>query len=149
MKIYIAGSFSKRRERKSLKHMIEMVQSLYPNAELYIPMNFKVPGDYLKEDGTWNLPNAIWADRVYRNDMKNLSEADLVFVMYTGHISSSGTVWEMGYARGAGKHVIVYIPVWVKGDVSLMVMNSSNQVLKEDGQIHWVTSSFCSQFNQK
>lgn len=137
MKIYIAGPFSTERERESLKHMIELVKSRYPGYSLYIPMEYKVPGDFQKLDGTWNLSNDEWARKVYENDIKNLDSADLVIFMYTGHYCSSGTIWEVGYACGKGIITIIYIPEWAqKENMSLMVMNSTKHCLIEDGNIH-------------
>lgn len=149
MNIYIAGPFSTEKERESLKHMIKLVQKRYPDVNLYIPMEYKVPGDFQKLDGTWNLPNTEWAKRVYENDIKELNRADLVFAMYVGHYHSSGTVWEIGYACGRETSVILYVPEWVKGDMSLMILNGVHKKLTEDGLIVPITEEYLSQFNQK
>ena len=149
MRIYIAGPFSHQEERESLKHMIELVKKRYPEANFYIPMEYKVPEDFQKEDGTWNLPNYKWAKRVYESDIKHLDTASIVIALYVGHYCSSGTVWEIGYARGKGIPVIAYIPECVKGDVSLMVMNGFSSYIGEDGDLHPITEEFLSKFNQK
>ena len=150
MKIYIAGPFSQENERKSLKHMIELVKLANPNAEFYIPMEFKVEGDFQKPDGTWNLPNEEWARRVYEEDLKHLNEADIVYAQYVGHYCSSGTVWEMGYANAKGIPVVAYIPAWAyEKNMSLMVLNSFFGFLDEDGSIMKNSLAYLSQFNQK
>ena len=149
MRIYIAGPFSHQKEREALQHMIELVRKRYPDANLYIPMEYKVPEDFQKLDGTWNLPNHQWAQKVYESDIKHLDTASMVIALYVGHYCSSGTVWEMGYAKGKGIPVIAYIPEWVKGDMSLMVMNGFDKYLGEDGNIHPITEEFLSKFNQK
>ena len=150
MKIYIAGPFSKDNERESLNRMITLVKKNYPNAELYIPMEFKVEGDFKNEDGTWNLPNEVWGKKVYESDIKHLNEADMVFGLYIGHYCSSGTVWELGYAAGRGIETVIYIPDWArKEDMSLMLLNGSPWRLEEDGTIAQMTPNFKSQFNQK
>jgi nucleoside 2-deoxyribosyltransferase len=69
MRIYIAGPFSHPEEREALQHMIELVKKRYPDANLYIPMEYKVPGDFQKLDGTWNLANHEWAKKVYESDI--------------------------------------------------------------------------------
>lgn len=149
MSIYIAGPFSTKREKETLKHMIELINKRYPGYNLYVPMDYKVPGDFQKLDGTWNLPNTEWAKRVYENDVKELDKAEMVFAMYVGHYCTSGTIWEVGYACGKGIPVIIYIPEWVEEDVSLMVMNGITRRITEDGLIISITEDYLSQFNQK
>lgn len=149
MNIYIAGPFSHDNERESLKHMIALVRKRYPDAILYIPMEYKVPEDFQKIDGTWNLPNEEWARKVYESDIEHLNKADLVFVLYIGHYCSSGSIWEVGYACGKGIPVIAYIPEWVKGDMSLMVMNGLDKYMTEDSILCPVTPEYLSKFNQK
>jgi nucleoside 2-deoxyribosyltransferase len=149
-KIYIAGPFSKPEERESLKKMIDIVSTRYYRLDLYIPMEYKVPGDFQKLDGTWNLSNQEWARKVYENDVKHLDEAEAVFAMYVGHYCSSGTIWEVGYANGKGIPVYAYIPEWAKGEnVSLMVMNSFKGYIDDNGYIHRFTDEDLAQFNQK
>lgn len=149
MRIYIAGPFSHPEEREALQHMIELVRKRYPDANLYVPMEYKVPGDFQKLDGTWNLANHEWAKAVYESDIKHLDTASIVIALYVGHYCSSGTVWEIGYAKGKGIPVVTYIPEWVKGDVSLMVMNGFEKYLGEDGNIYPMSEEFLTKFNQK
>ena len=129
--------------------MISLVKKRYPDARLYIPMEYKVPEDFQKLDGTWNLPNNMWAQKVFLHDKEELDKADLVFALYVGHYCSSGTVWEIGYACGKGIPVIAYIPDWIQGDVSLMVMNGFNKKIEEDGTIIPISEDYLLQFNQK
>lgn len=150
MNIYIAGPFSTPECRESLLHMIELVKTRYPKSSIYVPMDYKVPGDFQKLDGTWNLANNEWAKAVYESDIKHLNEADIVFAMNIGTYKTAGTVWEMGYAIGKGIHVIAYIPEWAKSnDMSLMLMNSFNGYIDEDGKINKFTPKYLQQFNQK
>lgn len=149
-KIYIAGPFSKPEEREALKHMIDVVAKRYGYNDLYIPMEYKVPGDFQKLDGTWNLSNQEWARKVYENDIKHLSESEIVFALYVGHYCSSGTIWEMGYANGKDIPVYAYIPEWAKNeDVSLMCMNSFRGYIDGNGTIHKFTDEDLAKFNQK
>lgn len=149
MNIYIAGPFSNELERKSLLEMISIVKTRFGDQNIYIPMDYKVPGDFQKLDGTWNLDNYTWAQRVFQADIENLNKADIVFALYTGHYCSSGSIWEIGYACGKGIPVIIYIPDWVKGDVSLMVMNGVKNRLHKDGTITSFTEENLKQYNQK
>ena len=150
MKIYIAGSFTAERERKSLEHMIALVREKYPTAELYIPMEHKVEGDYQKEDGTWYLSNPAWAQCVFYMDIEGIQDCDEIIAMYTGHFGTTGTSWEIGYAYGLGIPVTLYIPEWAKEEnASLMVLNSAYAYLDEDGNKHGVNKNWLEQFNQK
>lgn len=145
MNIYIAGPI---KEKELIQEMIEVVKKRYPDANLYIPMDYKVPGDFQKLDGTWNLPNHEWAKKVFESDINHLKNSDLIFSLYTGYYHTSGTIWEIGYACGLNIPVIAYIPYFVK-DVSLMVMNSFSNYITNDGVINSITDEFLSKFNQK
>lgn len=149
-KIYIAGPFSKPEEREALKKMIDIVGKRYGFTDMYIPMEYKVPGDFQKLDGTWNLSNSEWARKVYENDIKQLNNAEVVFALYVGHYCSSGTIWEMGYANGKGIPVYAYIPEWAHGeDVSLMCMNSFSGYIDDNGYTHKFNEEDLGKFNQK
>lgn len=149
MNIYICGSFSNSTLRKHLNHMIELVRKRFSDVNMYIPMEYKVPGDFQKLDGTWNLSNYEWAKKVYESDLEHLNNADLVVALYTSHICSSGTTWEIGYACGKEIPVIAYIPDESNRDMSLMVMNGFKSRITEDGTIVSIDKDFLSQFNQK
>lgn len=149
MYIYIAGSFARDCDRKALLHMIEITKKRYPGDALYIPMDFKVSGDFLQEDGTWYLPNEEWARCVYEADKAALDQADLVVAMYLGHKCSSGTPWEIGYACGKDIPVIGWIPEYVIGDVSLMVMNSFVGIMDSEGNINKPLAEVVKRYNQK
>ena len=150
MNIYIAGSFSSYRDRESLQKMIDIVRSEYPEHHVYVPMEFKVKEDFQKEDGTWFLPNRTWAKKVFDNDIAELNKMDLMFVMYTGHKSTTGTSFEIGYAYSREVPIVGYIPDWAKGEnMSLMVLNSFSFYLTDAGVIGTVNNEYLSQFNQK
>lgn len=150
MNIYIAGPFSHDHEREALNEMISIVRNRYSALDnIYIPMEYKVPGDFQKLDGTWNLSNEIWAQRVFQSDLENLDKTDVVFALYTGHYCFSGSIWEIGYACGKEIPVIAYIPDWVKGDVSLMVMNGFKSYIDKNGIIKKFTLDDLKKYNQK
>lgn len=149
MNIYIAGPFSHDNERQALQEMINIVKQRFSADPIYIPMEYKVPGDYQKLDGSWNLENYEWARKVFEADIEHLDKADIVFALYTGHYCSSGSIWEIGYACGRGIPVIAYIPDWVQGDVSLMVMNGFKSCLRKDGTIIPFTVGDFKKYNQK
>ena len=149
--IYIAGPFSTDQERESLKKMIELVKKNFPDYNLYIPMEYKVEGDFQKEDGTWNLPNHEWARKVYLEDLKHLENAKYVIAMYLGRQqSSTGTAWELGYSCAYGINTIIYIPGWAKSNkMSLMVLNSALGYMEEDGEMKYVKEDTWKNFDQK
>lgn len=150
MKIYIAGSFTTERERKSLEHMIALVRAAHPNDELFVPMEHCVPFDHKNEDGTWHLSNPAWAQEVFYIDLNGLKNADRIIAMYTGHWSTTGTSWEIGYAFSANIPITLYIPEWAKEEnVSLMVLNSASGWMDETGIFHPITFDWLNQFNQK
>ena len=149
-KVYIAGPFSKPRTRKALLKMIDIASKHYGRSELYVPMEYKVPGDFQKLDGTWNLTNTEWAKKVYENDIKHLNEAEVVIALNAGLYRTAGTIWEVGYAKGKGIPVFAYTPGWAKkNDMSLMLMNSYDGYIDDNGYIHKFTEEILSQFNQK
>ena len=57
--IYIAGTFSSPDDRKSLIALIHLVRHKYPDADVFVPMEHKVEGDYQLPDGSWFLPNEV------------------------------------------------------------------------------------------
>lgn len=150
-KVYIAGPFSTEQEKESLKKMIELVKKNFPDYSLYIPMEYKVEGDFQKEDGTWNLPNHEWARKVYFEDVKNLKSSTCVVAMYLGRQqSSTGTAWELGLASAYGIDTILYIPEWAKKNtMSLMVLNGVLGYMEEDGTLRYVKEDTWKDFDQK
>jgi len=137
-RIYIAGPFAEPHHREALLHMIDIVKKAYASDDLdmYIPMEYKVEGDYQNPDGTWHLPNHEWAREVFDSDCRHLEEADMVIALYDGRKGTTGTAWELGYAYGKGIPVIGYIPEYAKKEpMSLMVINSFLGFLQEDGHI--------------
>ena len=137
-KIYIAGPFAEPHHREALLHMIDIVKKEYAadDLELYIPMEYKVSGDYQNPDGTWHLPNHEWAQDVFWADRIHIEEADIVIALYDGRKGTTGTAWELGYAYGKNIPVIGYIPEYAKKEpMSLMVINSFSGFLQEDGRV--------------
>ena len=143
MKIYIAGPFFNDKERLSLADMIAKVRFSFPKAELFIPMEHEIPGGM-------EMPNPVWAKKVFDMDVQAIKDADLVVSMYTGHYSDTGTVWEMGFAHALGKPVVGFIPSWAQTeDVSLMVMNCFDGYMDITGKITTFSQEILNQYNQK
>jgi len=64
-----------------------------------------------------------WSIETFRNDVKYIDWAEAVVTIYHGNYSDSGTAWELGYAYGTNKPVIV---VHVGEDSNLMVHESAH-----------------------
>lgn len=148
--IYIAGSFTTEQTRKALDQMIALVRKAFPNDNLYIPMEYKVEEDYQNPDGSWHLSNSDWARKVFEADRNAIVSCDMMIAMYTGHIGTTGTSWELGFAYGSGIPIVLYIPEWVeKNNCSLMVLNGAGQYMDSKGKIHKIDSNWLEKFNQK
>lgn len=152
--IYIAGSFADPKDRLELEKLVQNVRlQLHKNGgdyvNVYVPMEHKIEEDFQKPDGTWNLPNHVWAKKVFDMDMEHLYNADMVIAMYTG---TNGTSWEMGYAYAKGIPVYIYVPEYAKSkDMSLMVLNGSYGYLADPEEILFDTNKeeMFKQLNQK
>lgn len=121
MKAYLAAPFFNQNERYIYARVIDYLR----HAEM---LDLYVPQEHTVEDA-WNLSNSDWAWKVFREDVRALDEAEIVYVLNFGMYSDSGTAWEAGYAYAKGKP-IVNILVNQKDNVySLMMINSANRLV--------------------
>ena len=122
--IYIAGPFFTDKERTFLKVLIKSVKKMFPNEELFIPMEHFIPNGE-------NLSNNEWAEAVFKMDVEALNKCNHVIAAYLGLRSDTGTAWEIGYAYAKGIPVNLIIPPEVfKEEMSIMPIQSSNYFLK-------------------
>ena len=122
--IYIAGPFFTDEERAFLKIVIESVKEIFPNEELFIPMEHFIPNGE-------NLSNNEWAEAVFKMDVEALNKCDRVVAAYLGLRSDTGTAWEIGYAYAKGIPVdLILSPEALNGEVSIMPIQSSNCPIK-------------------
>ena len=143
MKIYVAGPFFNNQERISLRDMIDHIRDNFPEATLFIPMEHEISGGM-------EMPNCVWAKKVFDMDVQAIRDSDMIVAMYTGHYSDTGTVWEMGFAKALGKPIIGYIPAWAQTeDVSLMVMNCFDGYMTTEGKIVTFSKEILKHYNQK
>lgn len=128
-KIYIAGPFFNEHELTNLNKMINIVKNMFPDAELFIPMEHFVPGGNDKdENGNYVMPNNIWGANVFELDKIGLMQCDTMVAYYDGHYSDSGTAWEIGYAFAKGMSVYI----WMPDDVTIgscMVLNGCTHII--------------------
>ena len=122
--IYIAGPFFTDEERAFLKIVIESVKEIFPNEELFIPMEHFIPNGE-------NLSNNEWAEAVFKMDVEALNKCDHVIAAYLGLRSDTGTAWEIGYAYAKGIPVDLILSLEaLGGEVSIMPIQSSNCPIK-------------------
>lgn len=122
--IYIAGPFFTDEERAFLKIVIESVKEIFPNEELFIPMEHFIPNGE-------NLSNNEWAEAVFKMDVEALNKCDRVVAAYLGLRSDTGTAWEIGYAYAKGIPVDLILSLEaLSGEVSIMPIQSSNCPIK-------------------
>lgn len=121
MKAYLAAPFFNQNERYIYARVIDYLR----HAEM---LDLYVPQEHTVEDA-WNLSNSAWAWEVFKEDLRALDEAKVVYVLNFGMYSDSGTAWEAGYAYAKGKR-IVNILVNQKDNVySLMMINGANRLV--------------------
>ena len=65
-----------------------------------------------------------WAREVFKMDVAAIQECDMLFVVYDGLYSDSGTAWEIGYAYALGKDIQMSVNNGVS-DMSIMPFSSA------------------------
>ena len=121
MKAYLAAPFFSQNERYIYARVIDYLRNA-EHLDLYVPQEHTV-------EDAWNLSNSAWAWEVFKEDVRALDEAKVVYVLNFGMYSDSGTAWEAGYAYAKGKR-IVNILVNQKDNVySLMMINGANRLV--------------------
>lgn len=121
MKAYLAAPFFNHNERYIYARVIDYLRNA-EHLDLYVPQEHTV-------EDAWNLSNPAWAWEVFKEDVRALDEAKVVYVLNFGMYSDSGTAWEAGYAYAKGKR-IVNILVNQKDNVySLMMINGANRLV--------------------
>lgn len=114
MKIYLASSLSNE-NRPDMYRALEALRSM--GHEVYAPV------EHFIEDA-WSYPNREWGNLVFKNDVSAIRESDIVVAVSYGRTkTTAGSSWEIGYAYGIGKKVVVV--EMDEGPQSLMVSNGS------------------------
>ena len=122
--IYIAGPFFTDKEKAFLKIVIESVKEMFPNEELFIPMEHFIPNGE-------NLSNNELSETVFKMDVEALNKCNRVVAAYLGLRSDTGTAWEIGYAYAKNIPVsLILSPEALNGEVSIMPIQSSNYFRK-------------------
>ena len=119
MKIYVASPLFTAEEKKVINQVAGV---LHRNGfETYLPMEHGVPD-------AWSYINEVWAKKMFDLDVGAINECDAVLCIYYGMNSDSGTSWEVGYAYGTGKPIVIYHAYDTEVETgSLMICNGSTQ----------------------
>lgn len=114
MKIYLASPLFTAHEKAEVKNAAKWLRDL--GNEVYVPMEHQI-------ENAWDYPNPEWAKRVFDEDVKAIKACEVVYCIYYGLYSDSGTAWECGFAYALGKPV--YLIDRANSEVSLMVVNGA------------------------
>lgn len=120
-KVYLASSLHTDELKSKITKVVNYLRE--EGNHVYSPMELKIPN-------AWDISNREWAKKVYDNDVKELTNADIVVCIYNGFnfAGGTGTAWELGFARAQGKDVIV-LCTDIKAKQSLMIVNSGRVVM--------------------
>ena len=99
MKIYVASPLFTAEEKEVINEVATVLH--HAGYETYLPMEHGVSdaGAYTNEE---------WARKLFILDKEAIDDCDAVLCIYYGMDSDSGTAWEVGYAYGKEKQVIIY-----------------------------------------
>lgn len=108
MRIYLASPFFNEKEIEIVNKVEDILKE--KNLTVFSPMRNQME----------NLKGGSrhWSIETFRNDVKFIDWAEIVVGVYHGNYSDSGTAWELGYAYGTNKPVIV---VHIGNESNLMV----------------------------
>lgn len=80
-------------------------------------------------ENAWDYSNKDWGRLVFEEDVRAINEADcIVAISYGRSKTTAGSSWEIGYAYGTGKKVVVV--EMNEEPQSLMVSNGSWATVK-------------------
>lgn len=114
-KVYLAASLSqdKRETTEKVRQIL-----LKKGFDVYNPVDNFIPN-------AWDYPNTEWGLMVFTNDITAINNSDIIVAVSYGRIDDTGgTCWEIGYAFGIGKKVVV-VEMNQSVPISLMIANGS------------------------
>lgn len=59
---------------------------------------------------SWEQNNNQWGRKIFKKDLNRIYEADKVIAIDWGLYGDCGTAWEIGYAYGMNKCILVVVP---------------------------------------
>lgn len=118
MKIYMAGAFFRPETKTKIDSLVEQMRG--HGYDVYVPQEHTVPN-------AWEMSQEDWAREVFKMDVAAIQDCDMLFVVYDGLYSDSGTAWEIGYAYALGKNIQMSVNDGVK-DMSIMPFSSAHVI---------------------
>ena len=88
--------------------------------DVYVPQEHTVPN-------AWKMSQEDWAREVFKMDVAAIQDCDMLFAVYDGLYSDSGTAWEIGYAYALGKDIQMSVNKNVN-DMSIMPFSSAHVI---------------------
>lgn len=116
MKIYMAGAFFRPETKSKIDAYAAGFRRL--GYDVYVPQEHTVPN-------AWEMSQEDWAKEVFKMDIAAIQDCDMVYAVYDGLYSDSGTAWEIGYAYALGKHIAINVNENVN-DMSIMPFASAD-----------------------
>lgn len=111
MKIYIASAMFEPYQKKRIEKFALLFKKL--GHTVYVPHKLQI-------ENADTLPNAEWAEKVFKADIAELDDCDAVFYFCEGMNGDIGAAWECGYAYAQGKKIFVE-ELKHSSNISLMV----------------------------
>ena len=123
MKIYLAAPLEPKIRRNDMTNVLQELR-LQKKFDVYAPIEHIIPN-------AWDYPNNEWGLMVFAQDVNAIKDCDvMVALSYGRNNTSSGTNWEIGFAFGIGKKVIVVEMDNDDYEMSLMVANGRYATVK-------------------
>lgn len=116
MKIYMAGAFFRPETKSKIDSLVEQMRG--HGYDVFVPQEHTIPN-------AWEMSQEDWAEAVFKMDIAAIQDCDMVYAVYDGLYSDSGTAWEIGYAYALGKHIAINVNENVN-DMSIMPFASAD-----------------------
>lgn len=116
MKIYMAGAFFRPETKSRIDSLVEQMRG--HGYDVYVPQEHTIPN-------AWGMSQEDWVEAVFKMDIAAIQDCDIVYAVYDGLYSDSGTAWEIGYAYALGKHIAINVNENVN-DMSIMPFASAD-----------------------
>lgn len=118
MKIYMAGAFFRPETKTKIDSLVKQMRG--HGYDVFVPQEHTIPN-------AWEMSQEDWAEAVFKMDIAAIQDCDMVYAVYDGLYSDSGTAWEIGYAYALGKHIAINVNENVN-DMSIMPFASARVI---------------------
>ena len=121
-KVYLASPFFNDEELENVKRAEKILVN--KGFDLFSPRKIEVDKERYSND--------IWANKIFEKDREAIKSSDVVVALYYGMYTDTGTAWEIGFAYGINKKVLI-VCMNENDNQSLMIINgASNTILGLD-----------------